>query len=193
MLTEKLKNYNLILASGSPRRQELLKELTADFRIEKKSVNESFPADLQASEISDYLCLVKAAAFQNLNPEDLVITSDTIVWFKGKALGKPKNYQEGFAMLRDLSGQKHEVISSVCFKTHTFKKVIHDTTEVWFKKLSREEIDFYLNTYQPFDKAGSYGIQEWIGFIGVEKLIGSYFNVMGFPTHLVYKTLLEIL
>ncbi|MCB0466405.1 MAG: Maf family protein, partial [Aequorivita sp.] len=123
---------------------------------------------------------------------DILITSDTIVWKDGKALGKPKDFEEAKAMLQNLSGKMHEVITSVCFTSKGFQKTVHDVTKVWFKVLSEEEIDFYIKNYKPFDKAGSYGIQEWIGYIGIEKIEGCYFNVMGLPTRLVYKTLTEI-
>lgn len=191
MLQEKLTKYNLILASGSPRRQEFFKGLHLDFKVDVRPTNEQYPSHLSGHEITNFIAEAKADAFDDLDDNDLIVTSDTIVWLKNRALGKPKNDGEAKAMLRELSGQMHEVITSVCFRTKTFKKTIADTTKVWFKELTDEEIDFYVTTYQPFDKAGSYGIQEWIGYIGVEKIEGSYFNVMGFPTEPVYKVLSE--
>jgi len=192
MLREKLKNYNIILASGSPRRQAFFKELDLDFTIQVKEVDEKYSSNLKHSEITDYLSQLKASVFTNLNENDLLITSDTIVWKDEKALGKPKDFDDAKQMLQNLSGHMHEVITSVCFTSKEFQKTVNDVTKVWFKKLSEAEIDYYLKNYKPFDKAGSYGIQEWIGYIGIEKIEGSYFNVMGLPTKLVYKTLSEI-
>jgi len=192
MLTEKLSAYNIILASGSPRRQEFFKELNLDYTIEVREIEETFPKHLKASEITDYLSQLKASAFSDIKENSIVITSDTIVWKKGKAIGKPKDLEDAKQMLNELSGSMHEVITSVCFTAKNFQKTVNNTTKVWFKELTEEEINFYLTHYKPFDKAGSYGIQEWIGYIGIEKIEGSYFNVMGLPTFLVYKTLLEI-
>ncbi len=192
MLREKLKNFNIILASGSPRRQAFFKELDLDFTIQVKEINEIYSSDLKHSEITSYLAQLKASVFTDLAEKDILITSDTIVWKDEKALGKPKNSEDAKEMLQNLSGQMHEVITSVCFTSKEFQKTVNDVTKVWFKPLSEEEIDYYLKNYKPFDKAGSYGIQEWIGYIGIEKIEGCYFNVMGLPTRLVYKTLTEI-
>ena len=192
MLREKLKNHNIILASGSPRRQAFFKELNLDFTIQVKAVDETYPSNLKRSEITDYLSQLKASIFVDLGENDILITSDTIVWKDEKALGKPKDFGEAKEMLQNLSGQMHEVITSVCFTSKEFQITVNDLTKVWFKKLSEEEIDFYIKNYKPFDKAGSYGIQEWIGYIGIEKIEGCYFNVMGLPTRLAYKTLTEI-
>jgi septum formation protein len=192
MLREKLKNHNIILASGSPRRQAFFKELNLDFTIQVKTVDETYPSNLKRSEITDYLSQLKASVFVDLDENDILITSDTIVWKDEKALGKPKDFGEAKKMLQNLSGQMHEVITSVCFTSKEFQKTVNDVTKVWFKNLSEEEIDFYIKNYKPFDKAGSYGIQEWIGYIGIAKIEGCYFNVMGLPTRLVYKTLTEI-
>lgn len=192
MLKEKLKNYTIILASGSPRRQDFFKELDLDFSIQVKSVDEVYNPTLKRAEITDYLSQLKASAFENLKENDILITSDTVVWKDEKALEKPKDFEEAKRMLQELSGQMHEVITSVCFTSKEFQKTVNDVTKVWFKSLSDEEIEYYIKTYKPFDKAGGYGIQEWIGYIGVEKIEGCYFNVMGLPTRLVYKTLTEI-
>ena len=193
MLNEKLKNFNIILASGSPRRQNFFRELDIDFTIDVREVEEVYPAQrLKASEITDYLAKLKASAFNSLSEADILITSDTIVWKDGVAIGKPVDREDAKAMLNNLSGEMHQVITSVCFTGKNFQELIHETTNVWFKELSEEEIDYYLTNYQPYDKAGSYGIQEWIGYIGIDRLEGSYFNVMGLPTRLVYKTLMEI-
>lgn len=192
MLREKLKNYNIILASGSPRRQAFFKELNIDFKIQVQPVEENFPENLSKAEITDYLAKLKASAFKNLSDSDILITSDTIVWKDEKALNKPENASDAKRMLQSLSGQMHEVITSVCFTSKNFQLTVNDTTKVWFRPLSEAEIEYYITNYKPFDKAGSYGIQEWIGYIGIEKIEGCYFNVMGLPTRLVYKTLTEI-
>ncbi|WP_298494745.1 Maf-like protein [uncultured Algibacter sp.] len=190
MLNEKLKGHDIILASGSPRRQDFFKNLGLDFEIRLKPVVEEYPSRLTHFEISNYLAQLKALPFkQELKPKDILITSDTIVWHDHTALGKPRNNQEAFSILKSLSNQTHEVITSVCFTTTTFEKTLHNITKVTFKALTDQEILYYINTYKPFDKAGAYGIQEWIGQIGVTKIEGSYFNVMGLPVHLVYKTL----
>lgn len=193
MLKEKLKNYNIILASGSPRRHQFLKDLKIPFIVAVKNVEEVYPENLKGSEITDYLSELKADVFKReLKKEDILITSDTIVWHENKALGKAETTTEAFDMLKSMSGKQHEVITSVSFTTTEFQKTVSASTLVTFKELTKEEIDFYILNYHPLDKAGSYGIQEWIGLIGITHIEGSYFNVVGLPTHLVYKTLLEI-
>lgn len=192
MLKEKLKNYNIILASKSPRRQQFFKDLNIDFTIKLKEVEEVYPQQLKGIEITDYLANLKAKAYKDLKDNDLLITSDTIVWLENKALGKPKNYHEAFVMLKNLSGKKHEVITSISIKNKNFQKIINDITTVFFKKLSDKEINYYINNYKPFDKAGAYGIQEWIGFIAIDKIEGSYFNVVGLPVHKLYKELMNL-
>ncbi|MDO9275157.1 MAG: Maf-like protein [Lutibacter sp.] len=192
MLSEKLKNKNIILASGSPRRQELFNELGLDFSIQVKAVEEIYPASLKASAITNYLAELKAASFTELAENDIVITADTIVWLNNKAIEKPKDKQHAIEMLQELSGTVHKVITSICIKTFTSQKVFHDETMVYFKPLSKEEITYYVENYQPFDKAGAYGIQEWIGFMGVTKIEGSYFNVMGLPVHKLYEELMKL-
>ncbi|MDT7830106.1 Maf-like protein [Pricia sp. S334] len=193
MLPEKLKNYNIILASGSPRRQQFFRELGLDFEIRLKPVEEVYPKKLRGSAISDYLAELKASAFEgSLASDEILITSDTVVWHNHKSLAKAKDAEEAHSMLKTLSGDWHEVITSVCFTTRTGQKTVNHSTKVKFRVLSEEEIRFYVKNYRPFDKAGAYGIQEWIGLIGIEKIEGSYFNVVGLPTHLVYESLLEI-
>lgn len=192
MLNDKLKKYNLILASSSPRRQQLLKDLGLHFTIKSIDVEEVYPKYLHGNEISGYLAELKANAFNDeLNDQDILITADTIVRFSGKILGKPKNETDAKNMLTELSGKQHEVITSLCIKTSKTTKIINDTTIVYFEKLSDEEIDYYINNYKPFDKAGSYGIQEWIGYIGVKKIEGNYSTVMGFPVHKFYKEMMK--
>ena len=193
MLSEKLKNKHIILASGSPRRQHFFNELGLDFEIRIKEVDEIYPSYLAEVEITDFLAKLKARPFQNeLKSNDLLVTADTIVWLDNKAIGKPKNKEEAKAILLNLSGKTHKVISSVCITTKSKQTLINDTTLVKFKILNKNEIEYYIENYKPFDKAGSYGIQEWIGYIGIEKIEGSYFNVMGFPVHKFYEEMLKL-
>ncbi|QED36827.1 septum formation protein Maf [Antarcticibacterium arcticum] len=193
MLKEKLKEYRIILASGSPRRHQFLQEMGIPFTIDLRPVKEVYPTHLKASEITNYLSELKAEVFlKELKEKDILITSDTIVWHNDKALGKPERTAEAIEMLESLSGTTHKVITSVSFTTSRSQKTVHSTTGVTFKKLNREEIEYYIENYRPFDKAGAYGIQEWIGLIGITRVEGSYFNVVGLPTHMVYKSLLEI-
>jgi septum formation protein len=190
MLATKLAQYSLILASGSPRRQQFFKDLDLDFEIRLKDIEEVYPPELKAGEITNYLAELKANAFEGeLNENEILITSDTIVWHNNKALGKPKDEQDAFAVLKSLSNATHEVITSVCFKTKEKSEIISEITKVTFNTLSDEAIRYYLAHYKPYDKAGAYGIQEWIGFIGVAKIEGSYTNVMGMPTDKVYDYL----
>lgn len=190
MLKNKLRNYSLILASGSPRRQQFFKDLDLDFEIRLKEIEEVYPIELKREQITNYLAELKANAFEGeLKPHEVLITSDTIVWHKNNALGKPKTEQDAFEILKSLSNNTHEVITSVCFKYNNTSTIIHDITKVTFKALSELEISYYIENYKPFDKAGAYGIQEWIGFIAVSKIEGSYANVMGLPTDKVYDFL----
>jgi septum formation protein len=190
MLKNKLRNYSLILASGSPRRQQFFKDLDLDFEIRLKEIEEIYPPELKAEEITNYLAELKANAFEGeLKAHEILITSDTIVWHKNKALGKPKDTQDAIAILKSLSNTTHEVITSVCFKTNSETKILHEITKVTFNELSEDAIRYYIENYKPFDKAGAYGIQEWIGFVGVSKIEGSYANVMGMPTDKVYEYL----
>lgn len=190
MLREQLKKYKLILASGSPRRQQFFRDLDLDFEIRLKETEEVYPSNLIEEDITDYLAVLKGDAFEGeLLDNEILITSDTIVWHENKALGKPKDYEDAFLMLQSLSNKTHKVITSVCFKTKDKTEVISETTLVTFHPLSDEQIKYYLDHYRPFDKAGSYGIQEWIGFVGVAKIEGSYPNVMGMPVDKVYQYL----
>ena len=193
MLKNKLQKYKLILASGSPRRQQFFKDLDLDFEIRLKEIEEIYPPELKAEEITNYLAELKSSAFEGeLNDNEILITSDTIVWHSNKALGKPKDAQDAFDILKSLSNTTHEVITSVCFKTNAEKTVMYEVTKVTFNALSDEAISYYIENYQPFDKAGAYGIQEWIGFVGVSKIEGSYANVMGMPTDKVYEYLSKL-
>jgi septum formation protein len=192
MLKEKLKNYNVILASKSPRRQQFFKDLEIDFTIQLKEVEEIYPQELKRTEITDFLADLKSKAFTDLSEKDVLITSDTIVWLENKALGKPKDAQDAFRMLKSLSAKKHEVITSISIKSKNFQKIINDVTTVSFKEISDDEINYYIKNYKPFDKAGGYGIQEWIGFIAINSIEGSYFNVVGLPVHKLYKELMNL-
>ncbi|GGI57695.1 Maf-like protein [Winogradskyella haliclonae] len=193
MLKEILKPYRLILASGSPRRHQFFKDLGLEFEIILKPIEEVYPEHLKREEITDYLSNLKAKPFVlDLKSNDILITSDTIVWHNNKALGKPKDEQDAFSMLKSMSDGTHDVISSVCFTQKNKQKVVNTTTRVTFKKLTDQEIWYYIKTYKPFDKAGAYGIQEWIGAIGITSIEGSYNNVVGLPTHILYETLINI-
>ena len=204
MLKEKLEKYNIILASKSPRRHFLLKELGLDFEIKTKEVDESFRKKLNGKQIALYLCKKKAEAFKSeLKPNDLLITADTIVWINNKVLNKPADYDEAMKMLKLLSGKIHTVFTGVCLtcplheergsrgKNSVRQKNFVVSTKVYFKKLTEKEIDFYVSKYKPYDKAGAYGAQEWIGYVGVKKIIGSYFNVMGLPVKELYEELMK--
>lgn len=190
MLKEKYLDTNIILASQSPRRQELLKGLDLDFVIQTRPVEEIYDKALKEEQITNFLAQLKASAFNGiLQEKDLLITSDTIVWLDNQALGKPKTTEHAIEMLTAMSGKKHKVFTSVCFTSTQRQDTIYDGTSVYFKKLSKEEIEYYVHTYQPYDRAGSYGIQDWIGYTGIEKLEGCYYNVMGLPLPKVYEYL----
>lgn len=192
MLKEKFKNQRIILASGSPRRQQFFRELDVDFEIQLKDIEEVYPEHLKDSEITNFLAKLKASAFtDDLKQNDILITSDTIVWLNDKALGKPKDFNDAFDMITEMSGKTHKVITSVCLKTIDKEVVFFDETLVTFANLSSEEIKYYLDNYKPYDKAGSYGIQEWIGLVAIEKIEGSYANVVGLPTHKLYQELMK--
>lgn len=190
MLNALLKDYQLILASASPRRHAFLKELDIPFKIQLQPVEEIYPNEYQQEEITNYLAQLKAEPFiKDLQSKDILLTSDTIVWHNHQALGKPKDQQEARYMLKQLSNASHSVITSICLTTISNQIVKHTSTKVTFKTLTSEEINYYIKHFQPFDKAGAYGIQEWIGSIGITKIEGSYNNVVGLPTHLLYETL----
>ena len=192
-LKEKLKDKKIILGSGSPRRKMFLEELGIDFEVRPKSVEEIYPEELRGGEISKYLAKLKATPFMDdVEDNQIVITSDTVVWHNGVSLAKAANHDEAFKMLRTLSGDWHEVISSVCFTSKHFQKTVSGVTKVKLKDFSDDEINYYIETCQPFDKAGAYGIQEWIGMIGISEIQGSYNNVVGLPTDLVYETLINL-
>ena len=194
MSFNQLSKYKILLASKSPRRQYLLKELGLDFEVRTKEVDESFPDELKAHEIPLYLCEKKAHAFdEELNDNTIVITADTVVWLPqtNEVLNKPENFDDAVRMLQLLSGKMHEVYTGVCLKSKNKTKSFYALTKVYFKPLTLEEIELYINNYKPFDKAGSYGAQDWIGLVAVEKIEGTYFNVMGLPVKELYEELLK--
>jgi septum formation protein len=192
MYPEKLNRFRFILASKSPRRQFLLKELGIPFELVTKEVDESFPDHLQKDEIPLFLARKKADAFErDLDENTIVITADTIVWINDHVLNKPENAEEASVMLRELSGNRHEVFTGVCLKSSKKEIAFSVRTVVYFRELTAGEIDYYISQYKPFDKAGAYGAQEFIGYIGVEKIEGSYFNVMGLPVKELYEELVK--
>ena len=184
-------NYHIILASYSPRRKELLNGLDLDYEVKVlPDIEETYPDTLPTEEIPLYIAEEKAAAYQSvMEDDDLIITADTVVVLGDEVLGKPTDLDDARRMLRELSGQTHQVITGVCLMSKNKKRSFAVTTDVTFKQLTDDEIDYYVDTYRPLDKAGAYGIQEWIGYIGVTGLNGSYFNVMGLPVQRIYKEL----
>lgn len=190
-MLDNLKKYRLILASNSPRRKELLAGLGLDYEVRTlPDVDESYPESLQGGDIPLYISRMKADAYKPmLQPDELMITADTIVWMDGMVLGKPRNKFGAIEMLRQLSGGVHYVYTGVSITTQTRQESFYVATEVRFANLTDEEIEYYVDTYQPMDKAGAYGVQEWIGYIGVENIQGSYFNVMGLPVQRLYTEL----
>lgn len=190
-MLDNLKKFNVVLASNSPRRKELMSGLGVDYVVKTlPDVDESYPDTLRGEEIPAYISREKADAYQvMIEPDELLITADTIVWLDGEVLGKPKDREDAIRMLRKLSGASHQVITGVCLTTKEWQKCFTATTDVTFASLTEEEIVYYVDKYAPMDKAGAYGVQEWIGFIGVESISGSYFNVMGLPIQKLYKEL----
>ena len=186
-----LKDYHIILSSNSPRRKELLAGLNLDFEVHViDGVDESYPSSLPVMEIAEYIAVKKAQAYkEELHGNSLVITADTVVVLGNKILGKPKSLDDACAMLGELSGQTHKVVTGVCLTSVNKQEHFSVITDVTFKALSEDEINYYVNHYKPLDKAGAYGIQEWIGYIGVTSISGSYFNVMGLPVQRIYEEL----
>lgn len=189
-MLDNLKKYRIILGSASPRRQELLRGIDIPFEVISKDVDESFPPSMTGVGIPMYLAEKKANAFSEMITDDtMVITADTIVLLEGKVLGKPADKESAKKMLNQLSGKTHQVITGVCITTKMRRRTFHTVSEVRFAHLNEVEINYYLEHYAPYDKAGSYGVQEWIGFIAVEQITGSYFNVMGLPIQRLYNEL----
>ena len=188
-----IKNYKLILASASPRRQQLMKDAGFTFEVRLKNVEEKYPQELHWENVPEYLSKVKASAFrEELKADEVLITADTVVCIHDRILGKPADLKEAISMLQELSGNRHLVVTGVSVTTRTEQLSFSSRTDVFFKRLSNEEIEFYVDTYKPFDKAGAYGIQEWIGYIGIERIEGSFYNVMGLPIQKLYETLRKL-
>ena len=188
-----IKNYKLILASASPRRQQLMKDAGFTFEVWLKNVEEKYPQELHWENVPEYLSKVQASAFrEELKADEVLITADTVVCIHDRILGKPADRKEAISMLQKLSGNRHLVVTGVSVTTRTEQLSFSSRTDVFFKRLSNEEIEFYVDTYKPFDKAGAYGIQEWIGYIGIERIEGSFYNVMGLPIQKLYETLRKL-
>jgi septum formation protein len=184
--------FTLILGSKSPRRKELITQLGFDYIVWEPQVDEDFPVGLRAQQIPEYLCEKKADAYDKvLKDTEILITADTIVWCEDKVLNKPKNFEEGKKMLNTLSGKMHEVYTAVCLKSGSKQTTFFDVTKVYFKKLKDEEIEYYLTNFNAYDKAGGYGVQEWIGYIAIDKMEGSFYNVMGLPIKDLYEELMK--
>lgn len=193
MYIQQLNDFRFILGSKSPRRQHLLRELGLKFHVLTREIDESYPKGLQREEIALYLCEHKSKAFNDIltDNKSVLITADTIVWLDGMNIGKPGDRQEAISILNKLSGRKHEVVTGVCLRSQSRIHSFHVCSEVYFQELRPVEIEYYVNHYKPFDKAGAYGIQEWIGYIGIEKINGSFYNVMGLPVQRVYNELIS--
>jgi septum formation protein len=191
---EHLNAYDIILASKSPRRRQLLSEIGLKYRtVNLTEMDEIFPADLKREEIPLYLAHEKADHYKSLIKQDtLLITADTIVWLNDEVIGKPSDEEDAVNMLMKLSGNMHEVFTGVCIKTITKESLFYGGTKVFFRSLSEEEIRYYVKAYKPLDKAGAYGVQEWIGYVGVEHIEGSYYNVMGLPLQKLYSELMRV-
>lgn len=193
-MLDNLEKYKVILASGSPRRRELMAGLGVNYEVRiLPDVDESYPDALQGEEIPLYIAKEKADAYiPMMQPDELIITADTIVWLDGKVLGKPRDREDALQMLRTMSGRTHEVFTGVCITTTDWQRSFTAQTEVRFATLSEDEIIYYVDNFKPMDKAGAYGVQEWIGFIGVENISGSYYNIMGLPVQKLYRELLKV-
>jgi septum formation protein len=194
MIVDCLNKHRIILASRSPRRQQLLSEMGLRFEVIIKDYPETYPAGLSGSQIAEYLAHAKAACFlEELKENDLVITADTIVWCDNKILGKPVNKEDAGRMVRALSGNTHDVITGVTILTSSRERTFSEATKVTFEVLGEEEINYYIENFKPYDKAGAYGIQEWIGITACSRIEGSYFNVVGLPVQRLYKELKELI
>ena len=193
-MLDNLEKYKVILASGSPRRRELMAGLGVNYEVRiLPDVDESYPDTLQGEEIPLYIAKEKADAYiPMMQPDELIITADTIVWLDGKVLGKPGDREDALQMLRTMSGRTHKVFTGVCITTTDWQRSFTAQTEVRFATLSEDEIIYYVDNFKPMDKAGAYGVQEWIGFIGVENISGSYYNIMGLPVQKLYRELLKV-
>lgn len=191
LLQEKLIDKKILLASKSPRRQELLKGLGLSFEVVEIEVEETYPENLKREKITEFISAKKASAYEDLSENEILITADTLVWLEGKVLGKPKHEEEAFEMIEKMSGKFHEVFTSVTLKSNLKSTTFSELTAVFFDEFEAEEIKYYLNEFKPFDKAGAYGIQEWLGFAKISKIEGCYYNVMGLPLNRIYKELMN--
>ena len=195
LLHDKLKPYRLILASQSPRRRQLLADAGIEFELAPRfECEESFSEDMPAAEVAEYLSKLKSEAYpEQLGANDILLTADTVVIACSQILGKPADREEAVAMITMLSGCEHEVVTGVTLRTAERMKSFSVVSKVYFRELSLEEIEYYVDTYRPYDKAGSYGIQEWIGYVGIEGIVGSFYNVMGLPVQRLYCELGEFI
>ena len=194
MIIDKLNDFKIILASRSPRRQQLLLELGLKFDVVIKEYKEIYPEGLTGEEIARYVAHEKAACFKNdLSDNEIVITADTIVWCNNKVLGKPLNHKDAERILIEISGNTHEVITGVSLLSRSKELTFSDSTKVTFEPMTSKEISYYIDKYKPYDKAGAYGIQEWIGIIACSHIDGSYFNVVGLPVQKLYKELIRFI
>lgn len=188
-----LNDYALVLGSNSPRRKQFLQDLGLSFVVRASDIEETYPTALQGAAITDYIAKLKADAIDLLHDKEILITSDTTVWSDEQSLGKPVDRQEAINMLQRLSGSRHDVITSICLKSTTREHIFHVVTEVYFRPLSLAQIEYYIDQYQPYDKAGAYGIQEWIGLVGIERINGSYTNIVGLPTTELMEELIQFI
>lgn len=189
MIFENLKDKKVLLASKSPRRQELLKDMGISFEIVEVECDETYPKDLKGAQITAFISEIKAKAYLGLKPKEILITADTLVALEDEVLGKPKNKKHAFEMIKSLSQNTHQVYTSVSIKSVEKLVTFSDTTEVTFDAIDNDEINYYIENYKPMDKAGAYGIQDWLGFAKVSKINGCYYNVMGLPLNKLYHTL----
>lgn len=189
MLRDLLSNKRVILGSGSPRRHMLLKGLDFDFEIETRDTDERWPSHLSEGGIPEHIALMKSLAFGDLDPETVLITADTIVWLDGNTINKPQDETDAKRMVSSLSGKTHYVYTGVCIRTAAKTRVFHDETSVEFRNLNEEMVSYYVKNYNSLDKAGGYGAQDWIGYVGIESITGCYYNVMGLPVRKVYEML----
>lgn len=193
-MLDNLKKFKIILASNSPRRKELMSGLGVDYVVRTlPDVDETYPDTLSGADIPEYIAREKADAYrQTMERDELLITADTIVWLNDQVLGKPKDRQEAIEMLQQLSGQAHQVFTGVCLTTTDWQKSFTATSDVLFAELSDDEIEYYVDRYMPMDKAGAYGVQEWIGYVAVQSISGSFYNIMGLPIQKLYGELKKL-
>jgi len=192
MLRERLSTKRIILGSQSPRRKQLLTGLDIEFEVQSKDTDESWPSHLSEGGIPEHIAMMKSIAFGDLDPDTILITADTIVWLDGTTVNKPKDKADAKQMVMNLSGKTHYVYTGVCIRTARKSQVFHDETAVEFRTLNEEMVDYYVENYNALDKAGGYGAQDWIGYVGIESLSGCYYNVMGLPVRKVYQELLKL-